>query len=208
MDEISIKILSNIVSQKNCQIEILSVNNNNFGNKMGKKFLREMTYNNLIQELYMYNCNLDDSFLNEIKNLILFGNLNIISFYKNKISNFESILKTISLCTINKNNNFNCEKKLYSQLNNLDFGYNSIKKENICDIHITILEEIIENIDLDNLDISQIINGQCDDLPSEDKIVDDKKNKNIINENKYIQRVKNLNETIKKLIIKGVNIYF
>ena len=208
MDEISIKILSNIVSQKNCQIEILSVNNNNFGNKMGKKFLREMTYNNSIQELYMYNCNLDDSFLNEIKNLILFGNLNIISFYKNKISNFESILKTISLCTINKNNNFNCEKKLYSQLNNLDFGYNSIKKENICDIHITILEEIIENIDLDNLDISQIINGQCDDLPSEDKIVDDKKNKNIINENKYIQRVKNLNETIKKLIIKGVNIYF
>jgi hypothetical protein len=156
----------------------------------------------------MYNCNLNDSFLNEIKNLILFGNLNIISFYKNKISNFESILKTISLCTINKNNNFNCEKKLYSQLNNLDFGYNSIKKENICDIHITILEEIIENIDLDNLDISQIINGQCDDLPSEDKIVDDKKNKNIINENKYIQRVKNLNETIKKLIIKGVNIYF
>ena len=208
MDEISIKILSNIVSQKNCQIEILSVNNNNFGNKMGKKFLREMTYNNSIQELYMYNCNLDDSFLNEIKNLILFGNLNIISFYKNKISNFESILKTISLCTINKNNNFNCEKKLYSQLNNLDFGYNSIKKENICDIHITILEEIIENIDLDNLDISQIINGQCDDLPSEDKIVDDKKNRNIINENKYIQRVKNLNETIKKLIIKGVNIYF
>ena len=182
MEQTSIKILSMIVEKKSCSIEILSVNNCDFNNKMGRKFLKSLCQNSKIQELYMYNCNLNDTFYNEISKLIISGNLNVISFYKNKFSKFETILKLIKLTSINNNNTKND-----SQLSSLDLSLNPIKRESICEKNIDLFIDICEKTKLNILDVSQIINGE---IPKKEKKVE---------ENIYDERVEKLNNSLNKL---------
>ena len=155
MDQTSIKILNKIIEKKNCSIEILSVSNCNFNNHFGRNFLKSMCKNVSIQELYMYNCKLNDSYYNDIRNLIISGNLNVISLYKNDISNFETLLKLIGLTNVKKKNN-----KIESQLMNLDLSVNPIKKQSICPKYLDVFIDICEKTTLKILDISQIINGE------------------------------------------------
>ena len=155
MDQTSIKILNKIIEKKNCSIEILSVSNCNFNNHFGRNFLKSMCKNVSIQELYMYNCKLNDSYYNDIRNLIISGNLNIISLYKNDISNFETLLKLIGLTKVKKKN-----YKIESQLMNLDLSVNPIKKQSICPKYLDVLNDICDKSTLKILDISQIINGE------------------------------------------------
>ena len=155
MDQISIKILNKIIEKKNCSIEILCVSNCNFNNHFGRNFLKSMCKNVSIQELYMYNCKLNDSHYNDIRNLIISGNLNVISLYKNDISNFETLLKLIGLTNVKKKNN-----KIESQLMNLDLSVNPIKKQSICPKYLDVFIDICEKTTLKILDISQIINGE------------------------------------------------
>ena len=199
MDQTSIKILNKIIEKKNCSIEILSVSNCNFNNLFGRNFLKSMCKNVSIQELYMYNCKLNDSHYNDIRNLIISGNLNVISLYKNDISNFETLLKLIGLTNVKKKNN-----KIESQLMNLDLSVNPIKKQSICPKYLDVFIDICEKTTLKILDISQIINGEnpkaikeenendmdIDDPPSSDestiKTLNAKLGKIIENENKDI----------------------
>ena len=155
MDQISIKILNKMIEKKNCSIETLSVSNCNFNNHFGRNFLKSMCKNVSIQELYMYNCKLNDSYYNDIRNLIISGNLNIISLYKNDISNFETLLKLIGLTKVKKKN-----YKIESQLMNLDLSVNPIKKQSICPKYLDVLNDICDKSTLKILDISQIINGE------------------------------------------------
>ena len=155
MDQTSIKILNKIIEKKNCSIEILSVSNCNFNNHFGRNFLKSMCKNVSIQELYMYNCKLNDSYYNDIRNLIISGNLNVISLYKNDISNFETLLKLIGLTKVKKKN-----YKIESQLMNLDLSVNPIKKQSICPKYLDVLNDICDKSTLKILDISQIINGE------------------------------------------------
>ena len=171
-----------IVEKKSCLIEILSVNNCDFNNKMGRKFLKSLCQNSKIQELYMYNCNLNDTFYNEISKLIISGNLNVISFYKNKFSKFETILKLIKLTSNNNNNNNND-----SQLSNLDLSLNPIKRESICEKDIDLFIDICEKTKLNILDVSQIINGE---IPKKEKKVE---------EEIYNKRVETLNKSLNEL---------
>ena len=155
MDQTSIKILNKIIEKKNCSIEILCVSNCNFNNHFGRNFLKSMCKNVSIQELYMYNCKLNDSNYNEIRNLIISGNLNVLSLYKNDISNFETLLKLIGLTKVKKKN-----YKIESQLMNLDLSVNPIKKQSICPKYLDVLNDICDKSTLKILDISQIINGE------------------------------------------------
>ncbi len=163
MDETSIKILNKIVEKKNCTIKILSVSNCNFNNKYGRKFLRSICKNTSIEELYMYNCELDDSYFCDIRNLIISGNLNVLSLYKNKLSNFESILKLIQLTSTQKKN-----YKIGSQLINLDLSVNPIKKNSICNKYIDIFVNVCYNTTLKILDISQTLNGENPKIKKEE----------------------------------------
>ena len=130
----------------------------------------------------MYNCNLNDTFYNEISKLIISGNLNVISFYKNKFSKFETILKLIKLTSINNNNTKND-----SQLSSLDLSLNPIKRESICEKNIDLFIDICEKTKLNILDVSQIINGE---IPKKEKKVE---------ENIYDERVEKLNNSLNKL---------
>ena len=130
----------------------------------------------------MYNCNLNDTFYNEISKLIISGNLNVISFYKNKFSKFETILKLIKLTSNNNNNNNND-----SQLSNLDLSLNPIKRESICEKDIDLFIDICEKTKLNILDVSQIINGE---IPKKEKKVE---------EEIYDKRVETLNKSLNEL---------
>ena len=219
MDEISIRILCQIVQNSNCNIKILTVNNCNFNNSMGRKFFHSMCRNKSIEELYMYNCNLNDSFYNEIVQLIISGNLNVVSFYKNNFTDFESILKIIDLTTINtfKSNDLNGkkEKMTENQLMNLDLSVNPIKKETITSKYIEIFENICENTNLNILDVSQNINGENPKLPKEDESTKDQSSdgdiemKDSKDFDEYEYRIKKLNDHLKKVYnYNNIDIYF
>ena len=219
MDQVSIKVLCEIVQNYKCKIKILSINNCNFNNKMGRKFLQIMCRNKSIEELYMYNCNLNDSFFNEISQLIISGNLNVVSFYKNNITNFETILKIISLTTFNsfkaKNLDEKKENMLDNQLTNLDLSVNPIEKETIDQRHIDIFENICENINLDILDVSQTINGENPKLPKENESIKNENNdedvemKDDNDVNIYEYRIKKLNNHLERVYkYNNIDIYF
>ena len=205
MDQISIKILNKIIEKKNCSIETLSVSNCNFNNHFGRNFLKSMCKNVSIQELYMYNCKLNDSYYNDIRNLIISGNLNIISLYKNDISNFETLLKLIGLTKVKKKN-----YKIESQLMNLDLSVNPIKKESICPKYLDDFIDICDKTTLKILDISQIINGEN---PKAIKEEENENNMDIDDNPSPItndeSRIKTLNEKLGKIIEnENKDIYF
>ena len=203
MDQTSIKILNKIIKKKNCSIEILSVSNCNFNNLFGRNFLKSMCKNVSIQELYMYNCKLNDSHYNDIRNLIISGNLNVISLYKNDISNFETLLKLIGLTNVKKKNN-----KIESQLMNLDLSVNPIKKQSICPKYLDVFIDICEKTTLKILDISQIINGENPKAIKEeenDMDIDDPPSSITKDES----TIKTLNEKLGKIIEnENKDIYF
>ena len=208
MDETSIKILNKIVEKKNCTIKILSVSNCNFNNKYGRKFLRSMCKNISIEELYMYNCELDDSYYCDVRNLIISGNLNVLSLYKNKFSNFESILKLIHLTSTQKKG-----YKTGSQLINLDLSVNPIKKNSICNKYIDIFVNVCYNTTLKILDISQTLNGENPKIKNEEDenkmdIDESTKSKSSIENSELNEskRIENLNERLKD--IENKDIYF
>ena len=208
MDETSIKILNKIVEKKNCTIQILSVSNCNFNNKYGRKFLRSMCKNISIEELYMYNCELDDSYYCDVRNLIISGNLNVLSLYKNKFSNFESILKLIHLTSTQKKG-----YKTGSQLINLDLSVNPIKKNSICNKYIDIFVNVCYNTTLKILDISQTLNGENPKIKNEEDenkmdIDESTKSKSSIENSELNEskRIENLNERLKD--IENKDIYF
>ena len=178
-----------------------------------------MCRNKSIEELYMYNCNLNDSFYNEIVQLIISGNLNVVSFYKNNFTDFESILKIIDLTTINsfKSNDLNGkkEKMTENQLMNLDLSVNPIKKETITSKYIEIFENICENTNLNILDVSQNINGENPKLPKEDESTKDQSSdgdiemKDSKDFDEYEYRIKKLNDHLKKVYnYNNIDIYF
>ena len=208
MDETSIKILNKIIEKTNCTIQILSVSNCNFNNKYGRKFLRSMCKNISIEELYMYNCELDDSYYCDVRNLIISGNLNVLSLYKNKFSNFESILKLIHLTSTQKKG-----YKTGSQLINLDLSVNPIKKNSICNKYIDIFVNVCYNTTLKILDISQTLNGENPKIKNEEDenkmdIDESTKSKSSIENSELNEskRIENLNERLKD--IENKDIYF
>ena len=208
MDETSIKILNKIVEKKNCTIKILSVSNCNFNNKYGRKFLRSICKNTSIEELYMYNCELDDSYFCDIRNLIISGNLNVLSLYKNKLSNFESILKLIHLTSTQKK-----DYKIGSQLINLDLSVNPIKKNSICNKYIDIFVNVCYNTTLKILDISQTLNGENPKIKKEEDEnkmdIDESTQSKSSVENSELnesKRIEYLNERLKD--IDNKDIYF
>ena len=57
----SLFCLGDLVKNSNCKIEVLSCGYSNYHNKGGEYFLKSICQNEYIQELYLYQANLDDS---------------------------------------------------------------------------------------------------------------------------------------------------
>jgi len=101
--------LSKLIISKKCSIEILCLNYNNLNNSAGYNFMKNIKYNHSLKELYLYNCEIKNNFVNNIKNIIRLSEINTLSLYQNNINIFENIIKLYNLfkiINIEKKNNF------------------------------------------------------------------------------------------------------
>ena len=108
IDNASFFQLANYVTLKNCQLEILNLNYNNLNNIAGHHFLKKMKYNKSINELYLYNCNIKNREILNLKNIVKFSQLNTLSLFKNQINIYENVLNFYSIFQIimNEKQNF------------------------------------------------------------------------------------------------------
>jgi hypothetical protein len=100
LEQNGINLLSKLTVSKKCSIETLCLNYNNLNNLAGKNFIKNLKYNKSIKELYLCNCDINNIFISNIKNIIISCELNSFSLYQNNISIFEKILKFYNLFKI------------------------------------------------------------------------------------------------------------
>ena len=114
--------LSKLIISKLCSIEILCLNYNNLNNSAGYNFIKKIKYNKSLKELYLYHCEIKNSFVSNIKNIIRFCDINTLSLYQNNINIYENIFKIYNLFKINNNN----EKNYYFPITyTFDISYNN-----------------------------------------------------------------------------------
>ncbi len=159
----SLFCLGDLVKNSNCKLEVLSCGYSNYHNKGGEYFLKSICQNEYIQELYLYQANLDDSDYPILEYTIKNSKLNIFSLYKNNIRNFETILKLFSLTSIIR---LGPSQKLewnQNQLYSLDLSDNPINQISILNYDLAILTNICKKTGLSMFDLAHIIHGNTNE---------------------------------------------
>ena len=136
----SIYELINIIKLKKCKLKILCLNKININNIAGKKLLNNLKYNDSLQELYLFECDINNSSVYYIKNLLIKCSLYKLDLLNHNISNFENIIKLFSKTQIIKIDKNNCH---YPTLYFLNLTNNQKKEYDICDIKL--LNQINKN---------------------------------------------------------------
>ena len=161
MTQNAIYSLGKLVRNKKCQLVVLSCGYSNFHNDAGRYFLKSLAENDILQELYLYQAQLEDSDYEIIKYVIINSKLNILSLYKNNIKNFDTILKLFSLTSILKiDKNVEPQNVLYS----LDLSDNPINQKTILNIDIALLTYICKKTGLSMFDLAHIIHGNTNEI--------------------------------------------
>jgi hypothetical protein len=142
LEQNGINLLSKLTVSKKCSIETLCLNYNNLNNPAGKNFIKNLKYNKSIKELYLCNCDINNSFVSNIKNIIIGCELNSFSLFQNNIFIFEKILKIYYLFKINWK--LKQEKHYFPITINFDASNN--KKFFIDKKDIKLLNSIIEKL--------------------------------------------------------------
>jgi len=170
----SLFCLGDLVKNSNCKIEVLSCGYSNYHNKGGEYFLKSICQNEYIQELYLYQAQLEDSDYPILEYTIRNSKLNIFSLYKNNIKNFETILKLFSLTSIIRIGPFQKLEYNQNQLYSLDLSDNPINPISILNYDLAILTNICKKTGLSMFDLAHIIHGNTNDT----KLVKDTNNQN------------------------------
>ena len=150
----SIYELINIIKLKKCKLKILCLNKININNIAGKKFLNNLKYNDSLQELYLFECDINNSSVYYIKNLLIKCSIYKLDLLNNNISIFKNIIKLFSktqIININKNNCY------YPTLFSLNLTNNHKKEYENCDIKL--LNQINKNSGLITNAFLNIINS-------------------------------------------------
>ncbi len=155
MSKPSLIALIDLLKSPFCLIKILSMSKTPLNNFIGKKLFHALALNKRIEEIYLYNCNIQDFQVKDLLKYFPSFNLSIISFYKNKFHNFENIIKILSKTEIielenEKFDNSNCV------LNSLDLSNNICM--NILNKDYEILIEKLQKSQLYIFDMLQTIN--------------------------------------------------
>ena len=166
----SIFLLGDIIKLKKCNLKILVCNHSNMKNIAGHYFLNNINKNSNLQQLYMYDSGFDDHDYPFFKKLIINSKLNVLSIYKNRIKNFETIIKLLSL-TQNIPEEQDKEKKLIykiknNQLFNFDVSENPIMGKLILKDDIILLKNICKYTGLAVFDMIHIL-GKNDNKEKE-----------------------------------------
>ena len=161
MTQNAIYSLGKLLRNKKCKLVVLSCGYSNFHNDAGRYFLKSLAENDILQELYLYQAQLEDSDYEIIKYVIINSKLNILSLYKNNIKNFDTILKLFSLTSILKiDKNVEPQNVLYS----LDLSDNPINQKTILNIDIALLTYICKKTGLSMFDLAHIIHGNTNEI--------------------------------------------
>ena len=155
MSKPSLIALIDLLKSPFCLIKVLSMSKTRLNNFIGKKLFHALAINKRIEEIYLYNCNIQDFQVKDLLKYFHSFNLSIISFYKNKFHNIENIIKILSKTEIielenEKFDNSNCV------LNSLDLSNNICM--NILKKDYEILIEKLQKSQLYIFDMLQTIN--------------------------------------------------
>jgi hypothetical protein len=146
-------------------------------------FLKKIKMNKSLTKIYFVRNEIYNDNANDIMKMISNTNINYIYLHKNKLCNFNNILRIIYRTKIikqfNEDNNKNIEIEQNYNLTNLDISNTLLLIKN--KVHITLLHKIINQTNLKCLDLSHILYG-----------FDPKKRKEGIEKSDYGKTINNL----------------
>ena len=149
----SLYYLIELLKSRYCLIKIISINNVNFNNFIGKKLFHALTKNKILEEIYFYNCHFEDYQIKELLKTLPLFNLSKISFFNNNFHIFENILQILF---ITKRIQINDEKmNINNVLYSVDLSSNIC--QNVMEADYDLLCSIIKNTEIKILDLSQLL---------------------------------------------------
>ena len=158
LDDGSFYELGELLKCKYCRLKRLYISYNPIPSNVN--LLKKIKYNKSLIEIHINNSNISGNKVDDINIMISHSNLKEINLFKNKIYNFNELLKIIYRTKLindysTKNKSIIIDKKIY--LIHLDLSNNNVFHRNI--EHIKILNRIVEYMNLYCLDISHILYG-------------------------------------------------
>ena len=150
--------LGELLKSKYCKLKKLYLDENII--PLDKHFLKCIKKNKSLIEIHLSGCDINNNDIDDINRIINNTDIFSLYLYKNKITNFNQLLKIIYRTKLVKNKNDN-EKYIHrdeSTLKNLDLSNNNILIKNVK--HIDFVMKIIDETNLGCLDISQILYNQ------------------------------------------------
>ena len=158
LDYSSFYELGELLKSKYCKLKRLYLNTNNIPAQV--HFLKKLKKNKILTEIYLNRNNLDNDNTDDIMRIISNTSIQTLYLYKNKIYNFNDILRIIYRTQLvqHKNESDHPELGHSSFLGNLDLSDNYCRNKNI--EHLYLLENIFKKTTLYCLDISHVLAGQ------------------------------------------------
>lgn len=192
----SILKLAKLVKSHKCGLKSLVLNYSDFGNWEGEKFLKSMQYNKSLEELYLYCCELNGNNINNICNMINFSNINVIYFFRNKISNINNILKIIGLTEGDFSSSQNIHNYFdQSNLINMDVSHN--EQLFLYNKHIKFLSDcLLKNCGLKIIDLLGIVKADFKNRESKNPVP-----KFVTIMNDFIDKIKEINKNKERIRI-------
>ena len=176
LDINSIIGLDDLISDEKCRLKHLNLNYNNLNNYAGDNLLKHLKYNKSLLDIYLYGCNIGNSKINLLNDIMRYSSLNWLYLYKNQINNFENLIRLFSNTKLINLSKINIEKEQQKKtedlvlpcLNNLDISFNL--PDNIDRNDLNIILSLIKKSGLDMFDMNNIVNGPEPDYnkPNED----------------------------------------
>ena len=203
LDDKSFYELGELLKCKYCKLKKLYLTNNSIPPNIN--LLKKLKFNKSLEIIHVGRSNINDNNTNDINVIISNTNIKCLYLFRNKLINFNQILRILYRTKLIKNNreeNNSYDINNKSFLINLDLSNNDIYNKNTRQIKLLIY--IIKKTTLYCLDISHILYGPCPKYYL--------KNTNYKSENyrRHIEMLKTMLEQDKKKhlqIIKDINSY-
>ena len=158
LDDISFYELGELIKCKYCKLKKLYLNENNIPSSVN--FLKKLKKNRILTEIYFNKSNISNNNTDDIMRIMSNTNIDYLYLNKNKIYNFDNLLRIIYRTKLIKDNEEKKNEKIFQgepYLYNLDLSDNDCYNKN--ENKIEILKDGIKETTLYCLDICHILYG-------------------------------------------------
>ena len=155
LDDISLYELGELIKSKYCKLKCLCLNDNKIPSDIN--FFKALKKNSSLEEIYFYNCDINNERIDEIERIISNTNLQSLYIYRNKIHDFNQCIRIIYRTTLIKNQNEKRKNILnnYPALFNLNMNNSDCYNQNIEKLDLML--EGFKSTNLSILDLSSVI---------------------------------------------------